>query len=103
MTGPLHASQVLVGQQYAGLVEKGQYILHRLDIVRVIGVTLYMPGSHPESPIDNRLTAAKLVTEHGNRWCAQDYKVNIYDAEFALGYRQLIHGATQTLGSTSII
>lgn len=89
----------MIGKQYAGLVKAGQYIIHRGDIVRVIGVTLYMPGSHPQSCIDNRMTAAKLVTEHGERWCGQDYMVNIYDADAAIKYRQIMHEACADIGT----
>lgn len=85
------------GRQYAGLIRKDQYIMHRGEIVSVKGVTLYMPGSHPHSPLDNTMTAAALHTRNGIRWAGQHYVILVWTAEDADVWNRTLEGAVDAL------
>lgn len=48
--------------------ELGQQILCRGEYVAVTDIVRHAPGTHPDSPIHNHLTAVEYLTVRGSRW-----------------------------------
>jgi hypothetical protein len=66
--------------QFATIICSGR----RARIVRVVD---HLPGTHPWSPIHDRLTAREWVATHGSRWSA-------VNPDGTATYLPLFHGPT---------